>query len=196
MWRGSWRQLGRVRGALGPRRAAPQPCRGPGLHQLARASCRGALLRPGPRPPSGSGDLRTKQFAVCHFCTADNHNISYKELKELLDSKAISLIDVREKWEIGKYGDIPGSICIPLGEIAEALQMDPEHFKEKYSQDMPSKSDHLVFSCLAGVRSKQALAAAKSLGFSRLLLPKTAGRRRSVEKSQLSSPVRGRGGGD
>ncbi|XP_060609068.2 thiosulfate sulfurtransferase/rhodanese-like domain-containing protein 3 [Anolis sagrei] len=164
MWRGSWRQLGRVSGALGLRGPATQPCRGPGLHQLARGPCQGALLQP------GSGNRRTKPFPVCRFYTTeeDHNKVSYKELKELLDSKAISLIDVREKWEVGKSGGIPGSICIPLGEVAEALQMDPDDFKEKYRQDMPSKSDHLVFSCLAGVRSKQALAAAKSLGFSRV----------------------------
>ncbi|KAH0622171.1 hypothetical protein JD844_024245, partial [Phrynosoma platyrhinos] len=112
-------------------------------------------------------DAKTRQLIVCHFCTTADHDVSYKELKDLLDSKAILLIDVREKWEIGQYGKIPGSICIPLGEVAEALQMSPLHFKEKYNQDMPSKSDQLVFSCPAGVRSKAALAAANSLGFSR-----------------------------
>lgn len=54
-----------------------------------------------------------------------------------------------------------------VGEVMEALQMDSVYFKEKYNQDMPSKSDHVVFSCVAGVRSKEALAVAKSLGFSR-----------------------------
>lgn len=49
----------------------------------------------------------------------------------------------------------------------EALQMDPTEFKEQYNQKMPSKSDPVVFSCLAGTRSKQALAFAMSLGFSR-----------------------------
>lgn len=49
----------------------------------------------------------------------------------------------------------------------EALQMDPKEFKEQYNQKMPSKSDPVVFSCLAGTRSKQALGFATSLGFSR-----------------------------
>uniref|UniRef100_A0A8D2MI20 Rhodanese domain-containing protein n=1 Tax=Zonotrichia albicollis TaxID=44394 RepID=A0A8D2MI20_ZONAL len=38
---------------------------------------------------------------------------------------------------------------------------------EQYNQKMPSKSDPVVFSCLAGTRSKQALGFAMSLGFSR-----------------------------
>lgn len=58
-------------------------------------------------------------------------------------------------------------IFFTVGEVMEALQMDSVYFKEKYNQDMPYKSDHVVFSCLAGVRSKQALAVAKSLGFSK-----------------------------
>uniref|UniRef100_A0A670YG21 Rhodanese domain-containing protein n=1 Tax=Pseudonaja textilis TaxID=8673 RepID=A0A670YG21_PSETE len=103
-----------------------------------------------------------------NFCTAEDHSVSYQQLKDLLESKAVRLIDVREKWEIAEHGKIPGSISIPLGEVMEALQMDSVYFKEKYNQDIPSKSDHVVFSCLAGVRSKQALAVAKSLGFSRV----------------------------
>ncbi|XP_053143682.1 thiosulfate sulfurtransferase/rhodanese-like domain-containing protein 3 isoform X2 [Hemicordylus capensis] len=113
-----------------------------------------------------SGYLNTGRASVCNFCTAEDHAVSYEELKDLLESRAILLIDVREKWEVKDYGKIPGSISIPLGEVVEALQMDPVHFKERYNQDMPSKSDHIVFSCMAGVRSKEALAAAKNLGFS------------------------------
>lgn len=45
--------------------------------------------------------------------------------------------------------------------------MDPTEFKEQYNQKMPSKSDPVVFSCLAGTRSKQALGFAMSLGFNR-----------------------------
>ncbi|KAM7135336.1 thiosulfate sulfurtransferase/rhodanese-like domain-containing protein 3 [Molossus nigricans] len=102
----------------------------------------------------------------CHnFCTAVFKDITYKELKNLLNSKKIMLIDVRETWEILADGKIPGSVNIPLGEVGEALQMNPEDFKEKYNGVKPSKSDSLVFSCSAGVRSKKALDTAISLGF-------------------------------
>ncbi|XP_002929748.2 thiosulfate sulfurtransferase/rhodanese-like domain-containing protein 3 isoform X1 [Ailuropoda melanoleuca] len=102
----------------------------------------------------------------CHnFCTAIFKDVTYKELKNLLNSKKIMLIDVRETWEIVEYGKIPGSVNIPLDEVGEALQMDPKDFKEKYNEVKPSKSDSLVFSCLAGVRSKKALDMAMSLGF-------------------------------
>ncbi|XP_038616749.1 thiosulfate sulfurtransferase/rhodanese-like domain-containing protein 3 [Tachyglossus aculeatus] len=101
----------------------------------------------------------------CHLCTDVSQSVTYKELKDLLHSKTIVLIDVREVWELKDHGRIPGSINIPLAEVAEALQMNPSDFKDKYHQAMPSKSDSIVFSCLAGVRSKQALATALSLGF-------------------------------
>uniref|UniRef100_A0A8D2B895 Sulfurtransferase n=2 Tax=Sciurus TaxID=10001 RepID=A0A8D2B895_SCIVU len=104
----------------------------------------------------------------CHnFCTAISKDVTYKELKNLLNSKNIMLIDVRETWEILEYGKIPGSVNIPLNEVSEALQMNPRDFKEKYHEVKPSKSDSLVFSCLAGVRSKKALDTAISLGFHR-----------------------------
>lgn len=56
-----------------------------------------------------------------------------------------------------------------MDEVGEALQMDPKDFKEKYNEVKPSKSDSLVFSCLAGVRSKKALDMAMSLGFNRYI---------------------------
>ncbi|XP_017815033.3 LOW QUALITY PROTEIN: thiosulfate sulfurtransferase/rhodanese-like domain-containing protein 3 [Papio anubis] len=102
----------------------------------------------------------------CHnFYTAIYKDITYKELKNLLNSKNITLIDVRETWEILEYGKIPRSINIPLDEVGEVLQMNPRDFKEKYNEVKPSKSDNLVFSCLAGVRSKKAPDTAISQGF-------------------------------
>uniref|UniRef100_A0A286Y0E1 Sulfurtransferase n=1 Tax=Cavia porcellus TaxID=10141 RepID=A0A286Y0E1_CAVPO len=124
-----------------------------------------------PRPGCGvckppSADLKSIKGSCHNFCTVSK-DVTYKELKNLLSSKNIMLIDVREKWEILEYGKIPGSINIPLHEVTEALQMDSKDFKEKYHEVKPSKSDSLVFSCLAGIRSKEALDAATSLGFSR-----------------------------
>ncbi|KAL2792359.1 thiosulfate sulfurtransferase/rhodanese-like domain-containing protein 3, partial [Daubentonia madagascariensis] len=80
----------------------------------------------------------------CHnFCTAISKDITFKELKDLLNSKSIMLIDVRETWEILEHGKIPESVHIPLDEVGEALQMNPRDFKEKYNEVKPSKSDSL-----------------------------------------------------
>ncbi|NXQ99774.1 TSTD3 protein, partial [Sagittarius serpentarius] len=99
------------------------------------------------------------------LCAGGAPSLSYSELKDLKKTDVLH-VDVRERWEIDRFGKIPASINIPLGELVEALQMDPMDFKEKYNQKMPSKSDPVVFSCLAGTRSKQALSLATSLGFS------------------------------
>ncbi|XP_014399402.1 PREDICTED: thiosulfate sulfurtransferase/rhodanese-like domain-containing protein 3 isoform X2 [Myotis brandtii] len=50
-----------------------------------------------------------------NFCTAVYKDVTYKELKNLLNSKKIMLIDVRNTWEIIECGKIPGSVNIPSG---------------------------------------------------------------------------------
>lgn len=92
-------------------------------------------------------------------------DVSYEQLKQLLAGKKAVVIDVREPWELREYGAIPGSINVPLGQVNTALQLDAEEFKEKYGGDMPEQADNIVFTCLAGVRSKNALNTAASLGF-------------------------------
>lgn len=52
-----------------------------------------------------------------------------------------------------------------VGQVNTALQLGPEEFKEKYGGEMPQQTDNVVFSCLAGVRSKNALDTAASLGY-------------------------------
>lgn len=54
-----------------------------------------------------------------------------------------------------------------VGHVNEALQLKPEEFMEKYGGEKPLIGDHLVFTCLAGVRSQKALEAARSLGYSK-----------------------------
>lgn len=92
-------------------------------------------------------------------------DVSYDELKQLLAARKSVVIDVREPWELREYGFIPGSINIPLGQVNTALQLPPEEFKEKFGGDMPQQEDHIVFTCLAGIRSRNALKAATSLGY-------------------------------
>ncbi|XP_006118497.3 thiosulfate sulfurtransferase/rhodanese-like domain-containing protein 3 [Pelodiscus sinensis] len=138
-------------------------------------SCPARLLLGVPRAAAGwssglrprQSGLRTVNVISRNLGTAADYSVSYKELRGLLKSQTTH-IDVREKWEIEQLGKIPGSINIPLGEVVEALQMNSKDFKRRYNQDMPTKSDHLVFSCMAGVRSKKALDIAMSLGFSRV----------------------------
>lgn len=92
-------------------------------------------------------------------------NVSYDQLKKILAAQKSVVIDVREPWELREYGNIPGSINVPLGQVNIALQLEPEEFRERFGGDMPGVTDHIVFSCLAGIRSKKALDSAVTLGY-------------------------------
>lgn len=92
-------------------------------------------------------------------------DVSYDQLKTILVSHKSVVIDVREPWELREYGHIPGSINVPLGQVSIALQLAPEEFRERYGGAMPQPTDHIVFSCLAGIRSKKALDSAVGLGY-------------------------------
>ncbi|XP_075453635.1 thiosulfate sulfurtransferase/rhodanese-like domain-containing protein 3 [Ascaphus truei] len=122
--------------------------------------CPGLLIR--------SRVLSPRSHVFHHFSTNPIQIIKYEELKGLLKERSVVLIDVRELWEVKQYGAIPGAINIPQGDIVPALQMSPKDFEEKYQTQMPVKSDNLVFSCLAGVRSRRAMGTAISLGYSRV----------------------------
>ncbi|XP_030051516.1 thiosulfate sulfurtransferase/rhodanese-like domain-containing protein 3 [Microcaecilia unicolor] len=113
------------------------------------------------------GAWGSRNSLFCALSTAPGKTVSYEQLKDLLKSPKTVLVDVRERWEMKEYGSIPGALNIPLGEIVNALQMNPKDFEKKYNQTMPSKSDCVVFSCLAGVRSLKAFDSAVLLGYSR-----------------------------
>ncbi|XP_061676624.1 thiosulfate sulfurtransferase/rhodanese-like domain-containing protein 3 isoform X2 [Syngnathoides biaculeatus] len=91
--------------------------------------------------------------------------VSYKQLKHLLAGGKSLVIDVREPWELREYGSIPGTINVPLGQVNTALQLGPEEFNEKYGGELPQRVDNIVFTCLAGIRSKTALDMASELGY-------------------------------
>ncbi|XP_061676629.1 thiosulfate sulfurtransferase/rhodanese-like domain-containing protein 3 isoform X5 [Syngnathoides biaculeatus] len=96
--------------------------------------------------------------------------VSYKQLKHLLAGGKSLVIDVREPWELREYGSIPGTINVPLGQVNTALQLGPEEFNEKYGGELPQRVDNIVFTCLAGIRSKTALDMASELGYKECML--------------------------
>ncbi|XP_035479831.2 thiosulfate sulfurtransferase/rhodanese-like domain-containing protein 3 [Scophthalmus maximus] len=142
---------------------------------------RSTALRPGSSVPGGRSSVssfddtqprrRTTDLLQCsRFASAPpSTDVTYEQLKRLLAERTAVVVDVREPWELREYGVIPGSINIPLGQVNTALQLGPDEFKEKYGGEMPEQTDNIVFTCLAGFRSKTALAAAASLGYTRVL---------------------------
>ncbi len=67
------------------------------------------------------------------------------------------LIDVREDEELAEEGYIPGSIHIPLAEVAEKLpEVAPDHYTE------------LIFYCKSGKRSQKATEQAVDMGYQKV----------------------------
>ncbi|XP_069830864.1 thiosulfate sulfurtransferase/rhodanese-like domain-containing protein 3 [Dendropsophus ebraccatus] len=134
------------------------------------ASAGGAVYRAGTvqRVAAASQVLSRQWLVVRSFSASYGTSVNYEELKDLLKKDGVVLIDVREPWEIKEYGIIKGSIHIPFGDLVSALQMTPKDFEEKYKMKLPEKSNTLVFSCLAGIRSGKALDVATSLGYDRV----------------------------
>ncbi|XP_061633866.1 thiosulfate sulfurtransferase/rhodanese-like domain-containing protein 3 isoform X1 [Phyllopteryx taeniolatus] len=56
-------------------------------------------------------------------------------------------------------------LTFAVGQVNTALQLGPEEFNEKYGGELPQQVDNIVFTCLAGIRSKTALDMASELGY-------------------------------
>lgn len=98
--------------------------------------------------------------------------LSLEELKALMESKDLTLIDVREPEEVEKYGKIPGAVCIPLGKVTNALRMQENSFQEMFKCPKPmTHGQDLVFYGYASsgmaVKSDAAVKMANRLGYKR-----------------------------
>lgn len=119
---------------------------------------------------SSSGRRPALSPLVRRFSSApSSESVSYDEMKRIVDGQLCAvIIDVREPWELREYGAFPGALNVPLGQINTALRLEAEEFEEKFGGAMPEQTDSIVFTCLAGVRSKTALDTATSLGYQRV----------------------------
>ncbi|XP_068596663.1 thiosulfate:glutathione sulfurtransferase-like [Brachionichthys hirsutus] len=93
-------------------------------------------------------------------------DISYKELKKLVEqSQDLFLIDVRRQEELEK-GRIPKSVNIPIDTVDVALAMEPDVFKAEYGIAKPAlDAPALVFYCQIGKRAVLATEKARKLGY-------------------------------
>jgi adenylyltransferase/sulfurtransferase len=76
--------------------------------------------------------------------------ISAEQARELIDSGAVQVIDVREDWEYAN-GHIPNAKLVPLKKIISNAQQNVE-------------GDNIVFVCEVGQRSAVAAEFAAALG--------------------------------
>lgn len=98
--------------------------------------------------------------------------LTLEELKALMESKDLTLVDVREPEEVVKYGTLPGAVSIPLGQVTNALRMEENSFQEKFKCPKPLKhAQNLVFFGYASsglaVKSEAAVKMASRLGYKR-----------------------------
>ena len=81
-------------------------------------------------------------------------HIKAEQARKDVEEKGAVIIDVRELSELEEEGFIPGSLHIPVGEIAERLY-----------DEVPNPTTELIFYCKAGVRAQTALETAASMGY-------------------------------
>merc|ERR1711988_1579374 len=100
------------------------------------------------------------------FCqqTSLPRDVTHKQLVDILETKSAVVVDVRTAKELERHGTIPGTINIPLGDLETALSMRPKKLESLFSVSIDERTP-LVFSCMAGIRSKQAMAIAEMLGY-------------------------------
>lgn len=99
--------------------------------------------------------------------------MSKADLASKLEDSSVVAIDVRSEEEVRSFGPVRAganeALNVPLPEILTgALRMNDEDFLDHFGFDKPSKSDTLVFSCLAGVRSEAAAKEALASGYERV----------------------------
>ncbi|XP_071535788.1 uncharacterized protein [Panulirus ornatus] len=92
--------------------------------------------------------------------------LDFEELRALQVAGAIALIDVRHPQELENYGEIPGSLNIPLCKIKVALQLSEDEWEREFQIEKPSKGDrNLVFYARGPNASSAAVEIAHRLGF-------------------------------
>jgi len=65
-----------------------------------------------------------------------------------LEEKSVTLIDVRNRTELNQFGQIEGSVNLPIHEIENALELSEKQFENKYRFPKPKTDDRkIVLSC-------------------------------------------------
>jgi len=109
-----------------------------------------------------SRDTSSRRFI--HTSGFQTREIKHKEFLEL-QKNGLTVIDVREDIEIKSSGTIPGSLNIPVKQIASALSKTPKDFKAKFGINKPNEKRPIMFLCRKGQRSRTAMEQALQLGY-------------------------------
>ncbi len=101
----------------------------------------------------------TAALLLLSGCSDNGAEISYlqisqEEAKNMMDTQAVVVLDVREQEEYDA-GHIPGAVLLPLGEINQ----------DTAAAVIPAKDATVLVYCRSGNRSKTACAALVNLGY-------------------------------
>ena len=102
------------------------------------------------------------------MCEGDKKtlNLYYKDILEAQKDDSVLIIDVREQGEIDETGKLPGSIHIPMGNVADALtNLSEADFKAKFDKEKPLKDTKIILSCRSGKRSAMVQDEIQKLGY-------------------------------
>ena len=86
------------------------------------------------------------------------------EVKKLIDSKEITLIDIRDIRELWKEGTVKNSKHIPRGMLEFWLDPESSYYKANKIQDIKK----IVFFCALGLRSALATKSLVDMGFTNI----------------------------
>eukprot|EP00531_Pseudo-nitzschia_arenysensis_P020041 CAMPEP_0116123070 /NCGR_PEP_ID=MMETSP0329-20121206/4550_1 /TAXON_ID=697910 /ORGANISM="Pseudo-nitzschia arenysensis, Strain B593" /LENGTH=136 /DNA_ID=CAMNT_0003616957 /DNA_START=313 /DNA_END=723 /DNA_ORIENTATION=- len=117
------------------------------------------------------------------FSTADGPtltNVDKEGMEEIVEDyeqggreeSGYVVMDVREESEVAQSGKVsPNTITLPLSLIGSqnVFAMDDDEFEIVCGFPKPTPDETLVFSCAAGVRSKNACAYAAQAGYTKLV---------------------------
>ncbi|XP_058788625.1 rhodanese domain-containing protein CG4456-like [Phymastichus coffea] len=98
--------------------------------------------------------------------TNRNFIVEYNDILKAQKDDKVLIIDVRENSEIQETGKLPGSIHIPMGEVANALvNLSSEEFEKKYNKKQPAADTKIILSCKLGKRSGAVQSDLQKLGY-------------------------------
>mmetsp|Transcript_26784 Transcript_26784/g.62604 ORF Transcript_26784/g.62604 Transcript_26784/m.62604 type:complete len:209 (+) Transcript_26784:139-765(+) len=107
-------------------------------------------------------------------------NVDKEQMKEIIEDyeqggredSGYVVMDVREENEVAASGKVsPNTHTLPLSIVGsmQVFEMDPEEFEEVCGFPKPTADETLVFTCAAGIRSKNACAYAAQAGYTQLV---------------------------
>lgn len=92
--------------------------------------------------------------------------VSFDELRSLIQDNKVTLVDVREPEELQEKGCLPNCINIPLTKLKAALALSDEEFKQTYDKPKLQKDDiNVIFYGLSSVKSSAAVEIAHKMGY-------------------------------